>query len=590
MGRRNVACWVLGCLVLLAASQGSGLGTTPAGAKNGEPEGREPGSSAAGRGERFARGIRPYEKVLSVGGVPVSLQEMLDAAASEGITAQDLPDGITRVFEKVIADNYLYLHLLKTRQSLSALGRCEERYRTDVWAAQEYLQTVIDPRTAATEAELAAALPPEFLAVEASEITVATREEAQEVLERLRKGELFAELAKQRSFSPTREKGGRLKGPILAGIGTLYGKEVDDRLFAAKKPGLIDAVIETGMGFSVFRVDELTPMSPEQRDAITMSAKNKIAQAKLTDELEKITDGYPLAIRTDALREAVPSPIDHLDTVVATVGERDIPLGLVYFQWFLRPGKTGSNPTEDQWGAILKDVHAYLALNEEALAHGLMKQPNARESVLRIRKHLLVEEFIARRMGSAKVGAKEVEAEFDKTRRKLESDPVLVFDAYRFHVKELAERARRALADGKDPAEVATLLNTKTESFYAPGNRYPASTLDATLQKALRGAKKGDLAGPVERTEKEMTLYYLFQVTDVAKPTDADLAGLKERVRRRLEREKVDAELRRIVKDLFAQHPVEWVKRAEAEAYLRKALAGRGKGHGGMGGAHAQGS
>jgi len=91
-------------------------------------------------------------------------------------------------------------------------------------------------------------------------ILVETLEEAEAVLEKIKGGADFAELAKERSICPSREKGGDL-GFIARGI-TI--KPFEDAAFVLK-PGEIGEVVKTQFGYHIIKLEEI---SPERQKAL----------------------------------------------------------------------------------------------------------------------------------------------------------------------------------------------------------------------------------------------------------------------------------------------------------------------------------
>jgi parvulin-like peptidyl-prolyl isomerase len=85
-------------------------------------------------------------------------------------------------------------------------------------------------------------------ALRALHILVKTRAEAEDILRQLRAGADFAELAKQRSISPTAQSGGDLG---------YFDPQDFDPVFAqaitALKVGEISDIVETKIGFSIFK-------------------------------------------------------------------------------------------------------------------------------------------------------------------------------------------------------------------------------------------------------------------------------------------------------------------------------------------------
>ena len=88
--------------------------------------------------------------------------------------------------------------------------------------------------------------------INASHILVKTDGEAYVILQKLKAGESFEELAKQRSICPSGKKGGSLG---WFGRGMMI-KEFENAAFAAKKGQLIGPV-KTQFGWHLIRIDDM---------------------------------------------------------------------------------------------------------------------------------------------------------------------------------------------------------------------------------------------------------------------------------------------------------------------------------------------
>ncbi len=168
----------------------------------------------------------------------------------------------------------------------------------DDFITQEYIRAYMENKVEVSEEEAQAYYNTnpqirdrEYLKV--SQIAVGTEEEAKGILERLKKGENFKKLAKERSIDPaSKATAGELdwfeKGK--------KDKEVEDALAALEKEGISD-IVKTKGGYYIFKLDErkVEPKIPYlkvKNEIIGRLKYKKIAELveKEVEELKKKID------------------------------------------------------------------------------------------------------------------------------------------------------------------------------------------------------------------------------------------------------------------------------------------------------------
>ena len=121
-------------------------------------------------------------------------------------------------------------------------------------------------------------------------IVVNTRDEAEALEQRIKKGEDFAELARRYSISPNRERGGDL-GYVEKGQ---VGEAFQTAAFALDRPGAVSDIVETSYGHHLIRLEDRKDAHQrtldEVRDEIRLTLREQKREKLLTaylDELKK---------------------------------------------------------------------------------------------------------------------------------------------------------------------------------------------------------------------------------------------------------------------------------------------------------------
>jgi len=132
-------------------------------------------------------------------------------------------------------------------------------------------------------------------------IMVKTMSEAQEIRDRLNRGEDFIALAKQYSIWPTKQQGGDL-GYITRGM---VDKSFEDAAFALKRRGEISGIVKTKLGFHIIRLEDR--QGPHQltfaevREEIGKFLRDKKRQEILAAHLKGLREGAQISINEQLL-------------------------------------------------------------------------------------------------------------------------------------------------------------------------------------------------------------------------------------------------------------------------------------------------
>lgn len=123
----------------------------------------------------------------------------------------------------------------------------------------------------------------EFMQVKASHLLLETKEEAQKMLDRVKAGENFNELAKQFSKDPSaKENSGDLG---FFGHGDMV--EPFEQAAFALKPGQISEIVETQYGFHIIKVED---SKIDKFEDIKEQLKNTLLNDKVNSEYEKMLE------------------------------------------------------------------------------------------------------------------------------------------------------------------------------------------------------------------------------------------------------------------------------------------------------------
>jgi peptidyl-prolyl cis-trans isomerase C len=128
--------------------------------------------------------------------------------------------------------------------------------------------------------------------VRASHILVADEKTANEVLEKLKKGEDFAALAKQYSIDPTKANGGDL-GYFVK---TAMVKEFGDAAFAMKKGDVSKTPVKTQFGYHIIKVADMRKQQPPAFDAVKDRVKGQVTEEAIRKLVEDMRAKTPVKL------------------------------------------------------------------------------------------------------------------------------------------------------------------------------------------------------------------------------------------------------------------------------------------------------
>ncbi|MHC4911585.1 MAG: peptidylprolyl isomerase, partial [Planctomycetota bacterium] len=142
-----------------------------------------------------------------------------------------------------------------------------------------------------------------------SHILVDDEARANELMGRIKDGENFGELAKEFSMDKnTRENAGKIdaevnKGSYVPIIGE--SEEVNEKIFSADEPSVLDEAVETEKGWEIVKVDEVMTERQKSFDEVRQQVMPTLVSKKRQDVqqeyIEQMMAKYDVIIHTSAL-------------------------------------------------------------------------------------------------------------------------------------------------------------------------------------------------------------------------------------------------------------------------------------------------
>lgn len=211
------------------------------------------------------------------------------------------PDGRKKILDEVIG--FMLLSEAARTQGIDKEPAVKTRldYAQIEYLAREYFRRGVANAPPISEEELKAFYdehisefkPPEE--IKASHILVKTEAQANKILEQIKSGSDFAELAKKNSIDPTAEKGGKLE--LMDGRDWLpkgsFEKSFEHTLFKIPK-GQVGGPVKTQFGWHILKVEDRREPETQAFVQVRSAIKNRLQEQKnsqihnqLTEEAKK---------------------------------------------------------------------------------------------------------------------------------------------------------------------------------------------------------------------------------------------------------------------------------------------------------------
>jgi hypothetical protein len=179
------------------------------------------------------------------------------------------------------------------------------------------------------------------------------------------------------------------------------------------------------------------------------------------------------------------------------------------------------------------------------------------------------------------VTEKEVRDHFDRLAERMGPQKFYTLDIYKFPLVDSARAARHALEKGQGADYLEKTLGISRAEFFFPKASLYESTLEPNAREALKGSRKGAVAGPLELRERGGVMYYVVQVLGVVEKGSIPYANMKDTIRNEIRNRKLQQDLDRIIAPEAKRHPVSWVDRDSFRSAFLSYLEGSRKGNGG---------
>ncbi len=225
-----------------------------------------------------------------------SMEELEKAAEAQGASYEDFKQNLRNqiVTQRVIGQEVGS----KLAMNKDDVKKFYDQHRAEMERPEEVrlAEILIAPKTPAKPAVGADGKPEPPSEAETEAALAAAQAKAQDLLDQVRKGAKFADLAKKYSDGPSAKDGGDLGSPFKRGT---LSKELEDKVFALKD-GEVTDVVRTKQGFVFLQVTEhqaagipaLKEVEPRIQDALYMQKLQPALRAYLTTLREEAFIDY----------------------------------------------------------------------------------------------------------------------------------------------------------------------------------------------------------------------------------------------------------------------------------------------------------
>ncbi|OGC76713.1 MAG: hypothetical protein A2Z27_02890 [candidate division Zixibacteria bacterium RBG_16_50_21] len=362
-------------------------------------------------------------------------------------------------------------------------------------------------------------------------ILITEQAEAEEIYKQLKKGADFEQLAKEKSIEPgAKESGGDL-GLVS------WGSTVDEFQQAAwkLKAGQISKPVKSPFGWHIIKLEEIKKLEQRPHEEVMKFQKERIKFAKQTrltqeflDQLKEQSEvkldqaAYSLLVERDSL-ESKNDPLSptkkpsgsYLKPELFSESERNLPLveykgGEITIQDFMN--QYARIPQFQRGSLLEKDKVEQLAfqivmgdlLEKEAQKRKADSRPDFKKNILTIKESLMADKMRNDMiMMDLKVTDQDLRDYYDSHLEQFQTPEMVKIQEVLVASKEEGDKLAKQIRAGADLARIAR------QHTLRPGMKEKGGVLDsittsnsAILFEAVKGAKKGQIVGPVPFRDK----------------------------------------------------------------------------------------
>jgi peptidyl-prolyl cis-trans isomerase SurA len=230
-----------------------------------------------------------------------SMEDLEKAAQTQGISYEEFKQNTrNQIITQRVIGQEVGSHLALNKDDVK---KFYQEHQADMEQPEQIRlsEILVAPKTPAAPAPAAGSPPPAPSQAETDAALAAAQNKAQDLLEQIRKGASFEDLAKKQSDGPSAAQGGDLsyfKRGVLS-------KELEDKVFAIKA-GEVTDVIRTKQGFVILKVTEHQAAGvPPLKDV-----EARIQDALYMDKLQPALRVYLTKLREEAFIDIKPGYID----------------------------------------------------------------------------------------------------------------------------------------------------------------------------------------------------------------------------------------------------------------------------------------